>query len=253
DEDSDELSNLLEYQAGTDPQDSDSENDGMPDGWEVQYLLDPNVNDAADDFDLDGLSNLLEFSFNSYPNDPDSDDDRLNDFQEYALGTNPLESDTDGDSLDDYTEDQVGLDPLYANTAFEIMVAVNGPMILYATTLIFVVIVSLGSYFKRPDILIRNKEYERRITSKYDNIADIDKKLEKTTNDIERRDLELMKATLNREIEQLSKAILLKVSVDEVQKKIAKMSEDEYSQLESDYHERINQEELRRKRMKSRR
>jgi hypothetical protein len=33
----------------------------MPDAWEIQYGLDPLVNDASEDADLDGISNLDEF------------------------------------------------------------------------------------------------------------------------------------------------------------------------------------------------
>lgn len=40
---------------------SDSDNDGMPDNWELQYGLNPTLNDAQDDLDNDGSSNLEEF------------------------------------------------------------------------------------------------------------------------------------------------------------------------------------------------
>ncbi len=41
--------------------DKDDDNDKMPDAWEIQYGLDPLVNDASEDADLDGISNLDEF------------------------------------------------------------------------------------------------------------------------------------------------------------------------------------------------
>jgi hypothetical protein len=41
--------------------DTDDDNDGMPDAWEIQYGLDPLVDDASEDADLDGISNLDEF------------------------------------------------------------------------------------------------------------------------------------------------------------------------------------------------
>jgi hypothetical protein len=41
--------------------DNDDDNDKMPDAWEIQYGLDPLVNDASEDADLDGISNLDEF------------------------------------------------------------------------------------------------------------------------------------------------------------------------------------------------
>ena len=41
--------------------DTDDDNDGMLDAWEIQYGLDPLVDDASEDADLDGISNLDEF------------------------------------------------------------------------------------------------------------------------------------------------------------------------------------------------
>jgi hypothetical protein len=40
---------------------ADSDNDGMPDSWELQYGLNPTLNNAQDDLDNDGFSNLDEF------------------------------------------------------------------------------------------------------------------------------------------------------------------------------------------------
>ena len=39
----------------------DSDNDGMPDLWEITYGLNPSLNDADNDADNDGLSNLEEY------------------------------------------------------------------------------------------------------------------------------------------------------------------------------------------------
>ncbi len=61
-----------------DPQDTDE--DGLPDTWEVTYGLDPNnPADATQDGDGDGLTNL----------------------QEYQSGTDPGKADTDGDGIVD--------------------------------------------------------------------------------------------------------------------------------------------------------
>jgi hypothetical protein len=61
----------------------DSDGDGMPDAWELQYGLNPFLNDADGDPDGDGLTNL----------------------QEYQLGTNPLIlNDGDGDGIPDAIE-----------------------------------------------------------------------------------------------------------------------------------------------------
>ncbi len=110
--DSDGLTNLEEYIAGTepknpdtdsdslsdgdevniyftDPTDVDTDNDLMWDGWEVNFDLNPLINDANDDKDLDGLTNL----------------------EEYYFGTNPTEVDTDGDGFSDKIEIDNETDP----------------------------------------------------------------------------------------------------------------------------------------------
>ncbi len=99
---------------GTDPLDVDTDGDGMPDGWEIAEGFDPLAEaDAVEDADADGLSTLLEFQNGTDPYNPDSDDDGLNDGEEVLFhGTNPLNSDTDGDELPDVWEARFGLDPL---------------------------------------------------------------------------------------------------------------------------------------------
>ena len=61
---------ILTY--GTDWQAFDTDKDGMPDGWEVDYGLDPLVNDAGGDNDGDGFTNLAEYLKGSDPIDPKS-------------------------------------------------------------------------------------------------------------------------------------------------------------------------------------
>ena len=73
DDDNDQLSDADEinvYQ--TNPLSTDTDLDGMPDGWEVQYELFPTMNDADGDLDNDGYSNLIEFQALTNPNDADS-------------------------------------------------------------------------------------------------------------------------------------------------------------------------------------
>ncbi len=68
----------------------DTDNDNMPDGWEVLNSLDPLVNDSLGDPDNDNLSNLEEYQNNTDPNDYDSDDDGFSDGNEVSYGTDPL-------------------------------------------------------------------------------------------------------------------------------------------------------------------
>lgn len=81
---------------------TDSDEDGMPDIWELEFGLDPAVKDENDDADLDGLSNLDEFESTTFPDKADSDNDGLSDLWEITFGTDPLEcrvyADTESDS-----------------------------------------------------------------------------------------------------------------------------------------------------------
>ncbi len=54
----------------TDPLNPDSDDDGMLDGWEVQYGLDPLVDDASGDLDGDGVLNYQEYLNGTDPSRP---------------------------------------------------------------------------------------------------------------------------------------------------------------------------------------
>lgn len=109
DPDEDGLLNIQEYQLGTDPANPDSDNDQIPDGWEVQHSLNPlNDDDAALDPDIDGLTNLQEYQAETDPGDNDTDGDGLWDGWEILHGFTPksalgdlsdAEDDHDGDGL----------------------------------------------------------------------------------------------------------------------------------------------------------
>lgn len=77
--DGDGLSNLEEFQAGTNPNLADSDGDGLPDNYELDNALDPGSNDAGLDPDNDNLTNLQEFILGTDPHNPDTDADGLND------------------------------------------------------------------------------------------------------------------------------------------------------------------------------
>jgi hypothetical protein len=51
----------------------DSDNDGMPDSWEIAYGFNPaDPSDALLDADYDGLNNVQEFQAGTHPHDPES-------------------------------------------------------------------------------------------------------------------------------------------------------------------------------------
>ncbi len=73
DADHDGLKDYLELASyGTDWQHTDTDNDNIPDGYEVAYGLDPKSNDALEDSDGDGVSNYNEFRRGTDPTDPGS-------------------------------------------------------------------------------------------------------------------------------------------------------------------------------------
>jgi hypothetical protein len=95
---------------GTDPLDADTDNDGLTDGDEVNtHGTDP---DNADT-DADGLSDGAEVNtHNTDPLDEDTDDDQLHDGAEVnVLLTDPLDADSDDDGLDDFEEIVSGTNP----------------------------------------------------------------------------------------------------------------------------------------------
>lgn len=100
DNDNDNLSNLAEFQAGTNPLLGDTDNDGLSDGDEVLiYLTSPILEDS----DSDSLSDSAEI--NTYLSNPlsnDSDSDGLLDGDEINIHNSDLNNnDTDADGLHD--------------------------------------------------------------------------------------------------------------------------------------------------------
>lgn len=118
DSDEDDLFDIYEKVIDTDPFDSDTDDDGLPDGYEVLTLnTDPlevdtdenGITDADEDFDSDNLSNLGEYQYETSPFDPDTDEDGFMDGDEvYTYGTEPLNPDTDNDGLLDGEESYDG-------------------------------------------------------------------------------------------------------------------------------------------------
>ena len=95
--------------------DTDTDNDGLPDKWEVENGTDVLVYDANADLDNDGLTNIEEYNNGTQANNNDSDNDGLSDGGEVNLyNTDPLDYDTDGDLISDGDEILNGLDPINA-------------------------------------------------------------------------------------------------------------------------------------------
>ena len=85
----------------------DSDNDGLPDDYEIEIGTDP----YNPDTDGDGLTDYEEDELGTDPLDPDTDDDGLSDWEELLEDTNITNPDTDGDNFTDYEEWENGTDP----------------------------------------------------------------------------------------------------------------------------------------------
>jgi outer membrane protein OmpA-like peptidoglycan-associated protein len=139
DDDDDGLTNGQEKKLGTDPNNADTDGDGLKDGEEVKrYKTNPLITDtdgdglkdgdevkiyktdpAKADTDDDGLSDGDEIlKYKTDPNKADTDGDGLSDGEEVLkLKTDPLRVDTDGDGLSDWDEVRVyKTDPNKADT-----------------------------------------------------------------------------------------------------------------------------------------
>lgn len=96
--DNDGLNNQEEQAAGTDPNNSDSDDDGLTDEFEVENSAGNGHSQELDpndnDSDNDGILDR----------DEDFDNDGLNNIEEQQQGTNPRDSDTDNDGLLDGEE-----------------------------------------------------------------------------------------------------------------------------------------------------
>ncbi len=108
DRDDDGLTNDEEAALGTDPDNPDSDFEGLSDGDEVNtHGTDPLDADSDDD----GLDDAVEIGMGTDPNDADSDDDGLSDGDEVAANTDPNDPDSDDGGMNDGDEVSNGRDP----------------------------------------------------------------------------------------------------------------------------------------------
>lgn len=118
-DDQDGLDLIQEIAIGTNPNNSDTDGDGLLDGFEhASVNLDPLVPNAliAQDFDGDGLNSLEEMLYSGNPDSNDTDGDGLLDWQEIDLGTGLHLADTDADGVDDADERILGTNALNRDT-----------------------------------------------------------------------------------------------------------------------------------------
>ena len=128
DDDNDQLSDVDEVTAGTDPLDPDTDDDGLTDGQEVHgvdigdgtvFTSDPLDTDTDDDrlTDVQEITGAGEFFTKSDPRLSDTDSDGLSDYDESITHkSDPMRTDTDSDELDDGQEIAFGADPRDTDT-----------------------------------------------------------------------------------------------------------------------------------------
>jgi len=102
----------VEYRAGSNPLNLDSDGDGLTDADELDFY---GSSPASADSDADGLDDLAEILFHhSDPWKTDTDGDGFTDAGEVAAGMDPSSTDSDGDRLIDTLDNEAanpGLSP----------------------------------------------------------------------------------------------------------------------------------------------
>jgi hypothetical protein len=109
DSDGDGLIDSIENTTCTDPNNADTDNDGIPDGVEdanLNGILDPGETDPCNlDSDGDGIQDGTELGYTLDDIGADTDTSVFQPDLDPNTTTDPLNKDTDGDSLNDGAED----------------------------------------------------------------------------------------------------------------------------------------------------
>jgi len=106
--DKDGINDDRELWFSTDPNNSDTDGDGLNDREEI---LDFHTNPTVKDTDNDGLTDYAEIKkYHTDPNNPDTDGDGTKDGNEVNNGTDPNTGDADADGLSDIDEAKFGTD-----------------------------------------------------------------------------------------------------------------------------------------------
>ncbi|MFU2511754.1 M4 family metallopeptidase [Pseudoalteromonas sp. ASV78] len=95
---------------------TDTDQDQLPDYWELKYGLDRlDPTDALSDHDFDGLSALEEFNLGTNPTSGDSDNDEMSDAYEVTQNLSPLDAD---DATSDFDNDSfTNIQEFYAQSS----------------------------------------------------------------------------------------------------------------------------------------
>ncbi|MCF7731306.1 MAG: LamG domain-containing protein [Akkermansiaceae bacterium] len=98
DHDRDGITSINEQSLGTGIYDADSDDDGIPDGYDQLWCAGAKTPDAnlQSDADSDGLTLEMEIAYGTKPNNPDSDGDETPDGSEYAQGSHPNDASDGG-------------------------------------------------------------------------------------------------------------------------------------------------------------
>jgi hypothetical protein len=143
DQDGDGLTNADEIRIhGTSPILVDTEQDGLPDGYEISVGLDPLARDAFNDPDDDGLESRYEYMFGTDPLSADTDSDQMPDGWEIDNGLNPLVNDADldpdEDGITNLQEYLQGSNPQIADMSTTIILGFG--IVVIALVVVFVIL-----------------------------------------------------------------------------------------------------------------